>query len=61
MVKPKKVAVGADVRVTGQELKAALIEGLRKSGVDVVDVGTISSDMIYFAAGAYDYDGGIIV
>jgi len=61
MVKPKKVAVGADVRSTGPELKAAVIEGLRKSGVDVVDVGTISSDMIYFAAGAYDYDGGIIV
>ncbi len=61
VVKPKIVAVGADVRSTGPELKKAVIEGLRKSGVNVVDVGIISTDMIYFAVGQYGFDGGIIV
>ncbi len=61
VIKPKTVAVGMDVRTSGPELKAALIEGLRKSGVDVVDVGLLSTEMLYFAVAQYGYDGGIIV
>jgi len=61
VIKPKTVAVGMDVRTSGPELKAGLIEGLRKSGVDVVDVGLLSTDMLYFAVANYGYDGGVIV
>lgn len=61
VMQPKTVAVGMDVRVSGPELKAAVIQGLRESGVNVIDVGILSTDMVYFAAGNYGYDGAIIV
>jgi phosphomannomutase len=44
------VAVGRDGRVSGPALSAALIRGLVASGVDVVDVGMVTTPMLYFAA-----------
>jgi phosphomannomutase len=58
---PKTVAVGQDVRASGKELKKALVKGLLDSGVDVVDIGVITTDQLYFAVGNYGYDGGISV
>lgn len=60
-IKPKKIVVGCDVRKSGQEIKKQLIKGLTDAGVDVVDIGTISTDMLYFAVAHYGYDGGITV
>lgn len=59
--KPKTVAVGRDVRASGEELKKALIDSLLSAGVDVVDIGVITTDQLYFAVGNYGYDGGISV
>jgi phosphomannomutase len=56
---PGKIAVGRDVRASGEELKACLIEALLACGVDVVDIGIITTDQLYFAVGRYGYDGGI--
>lgn len=50
-VHPKEVVVGRDVRLTGPSLKQSLIRGLRRSGVDVIDIGTVSTDAFYFASG----------
>lgn len=44
------VAVGRDGRLSSPELSAALIEGLAQSGVDVIDVGMVTTPMLYFAA-----------
>ena len=44
------VAVGRDGRVSGPALSAALIRGLIASGVDVIDVGMVTTPMLYFAA-----------
>lgn len=55
------VAVGRDMRPDSAELAAALIEGLRLEGRDVWDIGEVTSDMIYFAVGAYDLAGGLVV
>jgi phosphomannomutase len=60
-IKPKKVAIGRDVRSSGEEIKTSLIEGLNNAGVDVVDIGVISTDMLYFAVAHYGFDGGIVV
>lgn len=60
-VKPKKVAVGRDVRTHGEKIKSELIRGLNDAGVDVIDIGIISTDMLYFAVANYGYDGGIAV
>ena len=61
LFKPKTVVVGMDARSSSPPLKAALTEGLLDAGVDVVDIGEITTDMLYFAVGAYDYSGGIVV
>lgn len=61
-VQPKgKVAVGMDVRLCSPKLKEAVIKGLIDAEVDVLDVGLISTDMIYFAVGNYNLAGGIQV
>lgn len=61
-VKPRgEVLVGEDVRLHSHELKTSLINGLRDSGIDVVDVGLISTDMYYFGVGYLQTDGGIQV
>ena len=44
------IAIGRDGRLSGPELSAALARGIRKSGIDVVDVGQVATPMLYFAA-----------
>jgi phosphomannomutase/phosphoglucomutase len=44
------IAVGRDGRLSGPELIAALSEGIRAAGVDVIDVGMVVTPMTYFAA-----------
>jgi len=58
---PGTVAVGRDVRASGETIKVRLIEALTASGTDVVDIGVITTDQLYFAVGQYGYDGGISV
>jgi phosphomannomutase len=60
-VRPKVVAVGRDVRQSGIELQKAVIDALLASGVNVVDIGPVPTELIYFAVGYYHYDGGIQV
>lgn len=56
-LKPQQVVVGRDVRLTGPEFAAAVIEGLTKSGVDVIDIGQVSTDEFYFACGSKNLPG----
>jgi phosphomannomutase len=56
-----KVAVGRDMRPDSGELAGALIDGLRAQGRDVIDIGEVTSDMIYFAVGSMDLAGGAVV
>jgi phosphomannomutase len=58
---PKTIAVGRDMRLSSDELAGRLIRGLTRSGTDVVDLGRVSTDGLYFAVGRYEYDGGIMV
>ena len=46
----KTVAVGRDGRLSGPAISAALIRGLVAVGVDVIDVGVVTTPMLYFAA-----------
>ena len=54
------IAVGRDCRVSSPDLAEALIEGITGRGVDVIDLGEISTDMLYFASGAYDLPGVVV-
>ena len=58
---PKTVAVGYDVRESSPQLWQKVVEGLVDSGVDVLNLGQISTDMLYFAVTRYQTDGGIII
>jgi len=60
-LRPKRVAVGRDIRLTSQELAQALTRGLTESGVDVVDIGLCGTEGVYFATFARELDGGIMV
>lgn len=46
----KAVAVGRDGRVSGPGLAAALIRGLKSTGLDVVDIGAVTTPMLYYVA-----------
>src|SRR5882672_7061476 len=58
---PKTVVVGRDARISSPQLAESLITGFVDAGVDVIDIGGITTDMLYFAVGAYDYSGGVVV
>ena len=57
----KKVAVASDKRISSPSLLKALIEGLTLSGADVIDLGLLSTPMLYFASSRLDIDGAIMV
>jgi len=61
LFKPSTMVVGMDARVSSPPLKASLIKGFLDAGVDVVDIGEITTDMLYFAVGEYNYSGGVVV
>lgn len=61
VVKPRKVVVGHDIRLTSEAIKAALADGLREQGVDVYDIGLCGTEEIYFATSHAQMDGGIVV
>ena len=58
---PKKVAIGHDIRLSSPALAKALTDGFLAAGVDVVDLGMVGTEEIYFAAFHLAVDGGIIV
>jgi len=60
-VKPRRVAVGRDIRLTSTALAAALKRGLLDSGCEVRDIGLTGTEGVYFATFAFELDGGIMV
>ncbi len=58
---PKRVAVGRDMRLSGAALADALIAGLTASGVNVVDIGEVGTEQVYFATFSLGLDGGIMI
>jgi hypothetical protein len=60
-LKPRRVAVGRDIRHSSEEFANALTSGLTESGVDVVDIGLCGTECVYFATSSLELDGGIMV
>ena len=60
--KPKTMVVGMDARLSSPPLKKSLVQGFLDGGVDVVDIGGITTDMLYYTVGASsEYSGGVVV
>ena len=59
--KTLNIVVGNDMRLSGPQIKAKLLEGLTEMGVNVIDIGLASTPTFYFAVAYYGYDGGVQV
>jgi phosphomannomutase len=57
--KPRRVLVARDMRSSGVELAGAFAEGVQRQGLDVVDLGLASTDLVYFAAGSLEAPGAM--
>ncbi len=55
----KTVSVGRDCRLTSPKYAAAVISGLKKSGLQVLDIGICPTPLLYFSLYHYNLDGGI--
>ncbi|HJZ81832.1 MAG TPA: phosphomannomutase CpsG, partial [Pyrinomonadaceae bacterium] len=59
---PQTMVVGMDARESGPALKKSLSAGFVDAGVNVVDIGGVTTDMLYYAVGSSaEYSGGIVV
>jgi phosphomannomutase len=54
----RRIGVGCDMRLSSPALTRAFMEGARTQGADIVDYGTIATDMLYYGVGTDDLDGG---
>lgn len=61
VVQAKTLVVARDVRASGGKLAAAATEALLAAGVNVLDIGVVSTDMFYFAAATLPVDGGFTI
>lgn len=57
----RAVCIGRDGRLSGPELSGALARGVQKSGVDVIDVGRVTTPILYFAAHYFGTVSGVMV
>ena len=58
---PSRVAVGRDMRVSAKSMSEAVMSGAADAGVEVLDLGLVGTEMLYFAVGSLGLDGGIAV
>jgi phosphomannomutase len=58
---PKRIAVGRDMRLSSPSMSAALVDGAVDGGADVLDLGMVGTEMVYFAVGELGLDGGVCV
>src|SRR3954465_13932784 len=58
---PGRIAIGHDMRVSSPGMADAVIRGASEAGADVLELGLIGTEMLYFAVGELGLDGGITV
>ncbi len=58
---PKRIAIGRDMRLSSQAMADAVMRGAAEAGADVLDLGLVGTEMVYFAVGELGLDGGIAV
>jgi phosphomannomutase len=58
---PRRIAVGHDMRLSSPSMAEAVMRGASEAGADVVDLGLVGTEMVYFAVGELGLDGGIAV
>jgi phosphomannomutase len=56
-----RVVVARDMRLSGETLEEAFIEGVTGAGADILDLGLVSTDALYFAVGHLEEPGGAMI
>jgi phosphomannomutase len=58
---PRRIAVGRDMRLSSPQIAAAVMRGAADEGAEVLDLGLVGTEMVYFAVGNLELEGGIMV
>jgi phosphomannomutase len=58
---PQRIAVGRDMRLSSPSMATAVMDGAAAAGADVLDIGLVGTEMVYFAVGGLGLDGGVMV
>jgi phosphomannomutase len=58
---PRRIAVGHDMRLSSPSMTEAVVRGAAEAGADVVELGLVGTEMVYFGVGELGLDGGIAV
>jgi phosphomannomutase len=58
---PRRIAVGHDMRISSPGMADAVILGASEAGADVLELGLVGTEMLYYAVGQLELDGGIAV
>jgi phosphomannomutase len=58
---PRRIAVGRDMRLSSPAMATAVMDGTADGGADVLDLGLVGTEMVYYAVGELELDGGICV
>jgi phosphomannomutase len=56
-----ELVVGRDMRISSPDIAHAIMAGISDGGGTPVDIGMVSTDMVYFATGKYGYNGGVMI
>ncbi len=56
-----RVVVGRDMRLSGEPLEDAFVRGVTEAGADVLNIGLVSTDALYFAVGYLEEPGGAMI
>lgn len=59
--KIRQAVVGRDCRLSGEEYQKAFIKGLTSTGVDVIDIGMVMTQMTYYAQYRFQTNGGAMI
>jgi phosphomannomutase len=57
---PRRIVVGRDMRLSSPSMADAVMRGAAEAGADVVDIGMVGTEMVYFAVGELELDGGVM-
>jgi phosphomannomutase len=58
---PPRMAVGRDMRLSSPAMQEALMRGAAAAGAEVLDLGLVGTEMVYFAVGSLGLEGGAMV
>ncbi len=58
---PRRMAVGRDMRLSSPAMQEAFMRGAATAGADVLDLGLVGTEMVYFAVGSLGLEGGAMV